>query len=84
MQLQSEQSIESRKVLFSFIPASGFDPDEAEQKEKDDLARKREGIFHGENEVEENGLKKTYFVVEDSETGIVYDEIESSCVQFID
>lgn len=73
--------MENRKVVFSFIPLTGFTPDEEEQKELDEMARKREGLFHGETEVEENGLKKTLFVIEDLETGKV-NNVDPLLVEF--
>ena len=45
------------------------------------MARKREGLFHGETEVEENGLKKTLFVIEDLETGEV-NNVDPLLVEF--
>ena len=73
--------MENRKVVFSFIPLTGFTPEEEEQKELDEMARKREGLFHGETEVEENGLKKTLFVIEDLETGKV-NNVDPLLVEF--
>ena len=80
---QNEQKCYGRKVLFSFIPATGFVPDEKIQVEQEELARKREGIVHEIKEIEMDESKKTIFIIEDQETKCVY-EIGIDCVQFID
>lgn len=61
-----------KKVTFSFAPACGYSPDEDEQKKLEDLARIREGVFYGTTEVYQDDLKTLLFVVEDEETGEVY------------
>jgi hypothetical protein len=73
--------MEEKQVLFSLIPQSGFTPNEQEQSELDDLSRKRDGICYGKTEVFENGLRVLKFVVEDEETGEVY-EINPKLVKF--
>ena len=61
-----------RKVTFALSFPQGFFPDENEQTEADELARIRNGLFHGETEVMDDELKKCQFVVEDEETGKVH------------
>jgi len=73
---------EIRKVIFSLIPLSGFTPDETQQAEQDELARKRMGLYRGSTEVIENGLKTLKLVVEDEETGIIH-EVDKSLVEFL-
>jgi hypothetical protein len=63
---------ELRKVTFALSFPQGFFPDENEQTEADELARIRNGLFHGETEVMDDELKKCQFVVEDEETGKVH------------
>lgn len=63
---------ELRKVTFSLNYPMGFSPDENEQKEMNEQSRKRNGRFHGSTEIEDGGLKKLMFVVEEEGTGVVY------------
>lgn len=70
-----------REVTFAFIPQCGFSPDEDERKELEDLARRRDGVFYGTTEVNENGLKTLLFVIEDEETGSVY-HVDPTLVEF--
>lgn len=70
-----------KKVTFTFIPSWEFSPNEDEQKQIDELSRKRDGIFHGITEVCENELKTLLFVIEDEETGKIY-KVDPSLVKF--
>ena len=78
---QNDLLQEPRKVYYSFSSNAGFTPDEEEQKELDEMARKREGIFHGTKEIMDEDLKKTLFIIEDIETGVI-NEIDPLYVQF--
>lgn len=73
--------MDERLVLFSLIAQSGFTPDVQEQKELDEMARKRDGIYHGKAEAFENDLKTLKFIIEDVETGDVY-EVDPKLVKF--
>lgn len=61
-----------RKVTFAFISSSGFTPDEKDQNEMNEMARRRNGLFYGSTEILEGELKTLKFVVEDLETGEVH------------
>lgn len=63
---------ELRKVTFALNFQQGFFPDENVQTEADELARVRNGLFHGKTEVMDGEVKSLKFVVEDVETGIVH------------
>lgn len=73
---------ELRKVTFALSFPQGFFPDENEQAEAEELARIRNGLFHGETEIMDDELKKCQFVVEDEETGKVY-YVDPRLVTFI-
>ena len=73
--------MEERQVSFSLIPQSEFTPNEEDQKELEEMARKRNGIFYGKTEILENGLKVLKFVIEEKETGVVY-EVDPKFVAF--
>ena len=46
-----------RKVKFSLNFPDGFIPDEKEQGEVEEMSAIHHGLFHGSDEVYENGLK---------------------------
>lgn len=71
-----------RKVTFALNFPQGFSPDEKEQKEADELARVRTGLFYDKTEVMDGELKTCKFVVEDEETGKVY-YVDPRLVTFI-
>lgn len=73
---------EIRKVTFALNVASGFTPDDTEQRELDELSRRREGLFHGTTEVQEGELKKTKFIIEDVQTGKMH-EVNPLLVEFV-
>ena len=68
---------ELRKVEFS-LGHESFSPDEKEQKEIEELARKRFGYFHRWVEIEEQSAQsgrfreKTVALVEEVDTGKMY------------
>ena len=70
-----------RKVTFSLIFPQGFFPDEKEQVEAEEQARVRNGLFHGSTEIIENDLKTLKFIIEDDETGEIY-QIDPLLVKF--
>lgn len=61
-----------RKVTFALISSFGFIPDEKEQNDMNEMARRRNGLFYGSTEIIENELKTLKFIIEDLETGKVY------------
>ena len=73
--------MEGKEVIFSLIHQSGFTPDEQEQKDLNDMLRKRNGLCYGSTEVIENELKTFKFIVEDEETGEVF-EVPPTLVKF--
>ncbi len=73
---------EIRRVKFAFGYPQGFCLDENEQKEADEMARIRNGIFHGETEQMNDELKVCMFVIEDEETGKVH-YVDPQLVTFI-
>lgn len=68
---------ELRRVEFS-LGHESFSPDEKEQKENEELARKRLGYFHRWVEIEEKSAQsgrfreKTVALVEEVDTGKMY------------
>ena len=71
-----------RKVTFSLNYPQGFFPDDEKvQVEAEELTRGRNGLFHGSTEVIENDLKILKFIIEDEETGEVY-QIDPLLVKF--
>lgn len=74
-------STELRKVKFSLNSATGFSPDDLGQREMDEMARSRNGLFHGSTEIVENDVKKLRFIVEDENTGEIF-QIDPLLVKF--
>ena len=70
------------KVIYSFIHQASFTPDEEEQKELNELARKRVGFVHKIIVKNEDGINKSFAIVEDAETGVV-NEIEISLITYL-
>ena len=72
---------ELMKVTFTLIPSAGFTSDEKEQKELNEMARRRNGLYLGSTEVLENDLKTLKLVIEDEGTGEIY-EVDPLLVKF--
>lgn len=81
MEEQLKPNDESRKVFYSFIACSGFYPDDDIQRESDEKARKRNGVYHGKTFKKEDDIVKLMFVIEDEKTGEVH-EIAPTNVTF--
>ena len=75
---------EIKKVIYSFIHSAGFSPDEEEQKELDEMARKRDGYLHRFAEVDIDGVRKCVAIIEDAETGNVVQLEDPTLVSFVE